>query len=103
MRRINAWLVVIVLSCIIGGLVGLGPWAISALRGDSGAVDLTKEEALKLMNLRTQAVLSQADLNEFVGQLYLKYGLTDKTHDLRVDTGKFVPKEIQNEEVPTTQ
>jgi hypothetical protein len=69
----------------------------------SGPVQLTKEEALTLMNLQTRAVLATADRNEYAEQLYLKYGLSPEVYNIDIEHGCFVPRqglpvEEQNEE-----
>lgn len=62
-----------------------------SVAGASGVIELTKEEALQLQNLQFRALASQGDLNDFVGILVVKYGVSMETHNLELETGRFVP------------
>ena len=59
---------------------------------DSKNIELTKEEALSLMNAQTAAVMAVADRDEIVQLLCVKYGVSLESHSLNVATGQFVPR-----------
>ena len=59
---------------------------------DSKNIELTKEEALSLMNAQTAAVMAVADRDEIVNLLCAKYGVSLESHSLNVATGQFVPR-----------
>ena len=68
----------------------------------SGPTQLTKQEALSLMNLQAKAVMATADRNEYAQMLYLKYGLSPEFYSIDVARGCFMPRgalpvEDQNE------
>lgn len=75
--------------------------ACGLLRSDNGAVELTKQEALELMNYQTKLVMAQADRDEYVRRLCMKYGVSLETHNLNFNTGRFTPVEKINETVET--
>lgn len=54
-------------------------------------IELNKEEALRAMNLHYAALAAAADRNEYVGQLYAKYGLDQKAFNLNIGKGRFEP------------
>jgi len=60
---------------------------ISIVIGSTGAVELTKAEALHVQNLRFQAIAAQADLNDYVTLLQTKYQVNFATHNLELATG----------------
>jgi len=97
-------LVLIAVAVIVIVLFAVGFWT---LRSDSGVVELTKVEALTLMDLQTKAVMIVADRDQYVQQLYAKYQMDPKTHQLNLAAGQFVPvpppKEKVNETTPATQ
>ena len=68
----------------------------------SGPTQLTKQEALSLMNLQAKAVMATADRNEYAQMLYLKYGLSPEFYSIDIARGCFMlrrtqPVEDQNE------
>jgi len=89
-----------IVLAVIGAIVLLfAVSSISALLSDSGAVELSKQEALRLMDLQTRAVMAAADRDEFVNKLFVTYGVDPKTHNLNIATGQFVPVEVTNEKI----
>ena len=68
--------------------------------GANGVIELTKDEALQLQNYQFRAISAQGDLNDFVGMLVAKYGVAMATHNLELETGRFVPIEEGEDETP---
>ncbi len=61
----------------------------------SGPTQLSKQEALTLMNLQAKAVMATADRNEYAQMLYLKYGLSPEFYSIDVGQGCFLPRQAQ--------
>jgi hypothetical protein len=55
---------------------------------------LTKEEALTLMNLQARALMATADRNEYAQMLYAKYGLAPELYDIDIGRGRFVLRTV---------
>jgi hypothetical protein len=71
-----------------------------------GPVQLSKQEALTLMNLQAKALMAEADRNEYAQMLYVKYGIAPEHYNLDIARGCFVlrtvpPVEEENEEDPS--
>lgn len=63
---------------------------------DNPVPELTKEEALRLMDLQTQFVMIQADRDEYVRTLFLKYNLDPQRYSIDIQSGKFTLREQSN-------
>ena len=85
----KAFALIMILALVLGSGVA---WLI--VRADnSPGLELTKDEALKAMNLQYTVVMATTDRDEYVRALYAKYGLTPQTHNLNVASGSFVTVE----------
>jgi len=82
----------------------------------NGPIELTKEEALEMMNLAFTAIAAQADAREAIGQsqlaskayqdrldkLMADHGVSVVTHKLNRLAGTLEPIEIDDDEEETT-
>ena len=84
-------LVISSIGLVVAGLLVLGSvWVTGLLGSDIPNLELTKDEALKAMNLQYTVVMATGDRDDYVRGLYAKYGLKPETHSLNVASGTFV-------------
>ena len=79
-------------------IAALGVLAVvcSLVATDSGTIEITKQEALQMMDLQTKAVMAVADRDEYLSALAMKYGVSLQTHSFNLIEGRFEPARSNN-------
>jgi len=91
----------VLIVCVSVVLISIIVWSCN-VSADQGVIEMTKEEALAVQNANFAMMAAQADLNEILGMLALKYRVAfgvEGTHNLDLRKGLIVPRNDINPEV----
>ena len=86
---------IVAVSLVLLAVILLAVNLSTTLQADSGTIELSKGEALALMNAQTSLVMATSDRDEVVSALVAKYGVSMQTHTLDIANGRFVPLELE--------
>lgn len=92
--------IIFIISCSVLFLL---PWVVALEEREeksSLAVEISKDEALRAIKLYFVAESAVRDRNAYVLELFVRYKVSDKTHQLDVGSGKFVPLSLSLTSTP---